>query len=77
MAQSLVVRLHPWVMQNRVTWDQIVRFARELEDDAERTAVPPVDAALLVRLVLNFHRQIVVKAREPSTPGSSSSSRSA
>ena len=42
-----------------VTWEQVMALARSLENAARRDDVPPPAGARLVRLVLEFDRQIV------------------
>lgn len=42
-----------------VTWEQILLFARSLESDAFHDNVSPPQGARLVRLLLEFDRNIV------------------
>lgn len=48
-----------------VTWEQIMAFARTLEQAAFHDHVAPADGARLVRLVLMFDEHIVDGVRTP------------
>jgi hypothetical protein len=52
----------------RVTWEQIVGLSRQLEAAALQNNVRPESGARLVRLILQFHRQLVGDPKlRPST----------
>jgi hypothetical protein len=58
------------VLDPKVTWQEVVSLAYRLEDAAFRNDVSPDDGARLVRLVLQFDKQIIgsVRKAKPSTP---------
>ena len=50
-----------------VTWEQVLAFARRIEDAASKGHVPPEDGAKLVGMVLDFHG--TVSTRRPTSNG--------
>ncbi len=58
------------MLDPKVTWQEVVTLACRLEDAAFRNDVSPEDGARLVRLVLQFDKQIIgnVRKAKPSTP---------
>jgi hypothetical protein len=56
------------VQGKKTTWEDVVAFARSLEEAARAESVAPADGARLVQMVMAFQSAIGVRVQRPTAP---------